>query len=141
MVKVKSLDQIRKNYRASISRVGSAYADGIDRTTEWQSRAIAGEANYNAAMQAALSNESRAKGVAKVSNDQWRSKAKSKGATRIGPGMREGVDKQARNFSPYREALTGLNLPPRGPRDGGNVARVQAVVDAMIAKRREIKGA
>ncbi|GAI70545.1 unnamed protein product, partial [marine sediment metagenome] len=42
----------------------------------------------------------------------------------------------ARNFAPYRDAIERATLPPRyAKRDPRNLARVKAVVDALIAAK------
>ncbi|GAH64795.1 unnamed protein product, partial [marine sediment metagenome] len=59
-----------------------------------------------------------------------------KGTARWGPGVSLAQDLYGRNFAPYRDAIERVTLPPRyAKRDPRNLARVKAVVDALIAAK------
>ena len=143
MVNIVPLDTIKKRYEDAASRAGTPYREGVERNTDWKARAASPEAesNYQARMQEVLANSLRQKGIEKTSQEEWKSRAATKGAAQIGGAMRASSDKQSKGFSPYHSALAGLTLPARGPRDGSNLKRVEQVMNAMIAKRKEIKGA
>lgn len=141
MVKVKSQSAIDKRYRASIGQAAGSYKDGVQATNNWQENAIAAESLYAQKVQEAIAAQRRAKAISAVSNEEWKQAASTKGAQRIAAGMEAGADKRSRNFEPYRQTLEGLQLPERTADPMTNVQnRVGGVVEALVAKKREIKG-
>lgn len=133
MVKVKSASEIDKNYRDAIGRVPGKYKSGVERTNDWQEKAAAGEDLYAAKVQEAVAARSREKGIMATTNEEWKSKAASLGAERIGRGMTENAAKRTRKFEPFRAALEGVTLPPRTADPMANVdARVKPIVEALV---------
>ena len=141
MVKIKSKEAIKKKFREAIPRVGSAYKDAVSQTTGVIAAAIAGEDLYAQKVQEAISARRRANALSRVTDADWQKAASTKGAARIGPGMSAAVDKQATNFAPFHDTLASLELPARTADPMANVtARVGGVVQALVAKKKEIKG-
>lgn len=141
MVKTKTLDQIKSNYVASVGIAAQRYAVGVQNTSGWQSAAVAGEANYEAKIQAAIANQSRVKGIQKVTDSQWQTAALQKGSQRIAGGMTAGADKQATKFAPYLQAIQSVQLPARTTDGMQNLTqRAGAIVQAMLNARKSIKG-
>ena len=132
MVKIKSKEEIKANYSGSIAVVPSRYRAGVAKTSGVIAAAIAAEDLWAAKIAEAAANRSRAKGLAKVSDEEWRRKATELGAARIGPGMTANADKQANNFEPFRSAVAALTLPARTADPIANVDRVRAVVQTMV---------
>ncbi|KKL20737.1 hypothetical protein LCGC14_2452450, partial [marine sediment metagenome] len=57
------------------------------------------------------------------------------------PGVTVAHGDYAAGFAPYQAAIAAVVLPPRyARRDPRNLARVKAVVDALIAKKLSIMG-
>lgn len=133
----KTIDQARENYVQSISIVPQRYSQGIE-GADWKkgvSNPAANE-NYKTGVQKAIADNSWKKGVDKVSNEQWKSMALSKGAQSISEGMRQGQEKYATNFSPILSAINSAvnSLPPRSTDAMNNIdARLKPVVKAAIA--------
>ncbi len=140
-MKVKSAQVADQNYRNSIAAVPGKYASGIQATNNWQEKTIAGEALYAEKVQEAIAAQRRAKAVAAVSNEDWKNKALKLGQARIAQGMTENAGKRAKNWEPYRQTLEATSLPERTADPMQNVTnRVGAVVSALVAKKKEIKG-
>lgn len=133
MVKIKSQAEIASNFVDSIPRVAAPYKKGVQNTTDWQEKAIAGQSLYEAKMQDASVLARRGKAIANVSNADWQNKAVKLGAARIGPGMLENADKRTKNYEPVRQAIEGVTLPERTADPMANIdARVKPMVQAMM---------
>ena len=113
MVDTKSLEQTNANWKGSHGRVAAAYAQGIDNTKDFQSKAIAGEENYAAGVSQAVADRSRAKGLEKISDQDWKDAAKEKGATRIAAGMKAGENKYSTGMSKNLAVINSVTIPPR----------------------------
>ena len=136
MVKVKSLADIQANYSAAASTVPQKYTKGVQQATGWQSASIAAEPLYAAAIQTAITNQSRVKGVQKVSDATWQSASLNLGAARIGPGITAAAPKQAANFAKYKAVLESITLPAKTTDPATNVQnRVIPIVTALHAAK------
>jgi len=134
MVKMPSSQQIQSRYTSAVAVVPERYKNGIEGTNDWKAKSLEGQALYTTRMQDPNVLARREKGLQKVTDQDWKGNALSKGVQRIGPGMTAGAAKQAANYEPVRKELEALTLPPRGPDAMANIdARVKPVVQA--AKR------
>jgi len=80
--------------------------------------------------------------VRKAGDEKWSRKATVNGVRNWGPGVAEAMGDYAAGFAPYREAIAATVLPPRyARRDPRNMARVTAIVTALIAKKLALMGA
>lgn len=139
MVKIKSQAEIRANFQGAIPRVAEAYKKGVQGTTDWAEKASSegAETRYAEGVQRAVAEKLRQKKVSQVSNADWQARASGPGATRIGPGMRDAVDKQARNFEPFRSLIEGIQLPERtGDAEANVLARVVPIAKALQELKR-----
>ena len=95
------------------------------------------ESRYAEGVARAVTEKLRQKKVSQVSNADWQARASGPGATRIGPGMRDAVDKQARNFEPFRSLIEGITLPERtGDAEANVLARVVPIAKALQELKR-----
>lgn len=139
MVKIKSAAAISDAYNRSIAAVGPAYQAGINNAQPWQQGALNAQELYEQRMREADVLARRAKGIAKVSDAEWKSNALNKGASRIGPGMQAGANKRATNFEPYRQAIESVTLPARTADGVTNVQnRVIPIVQALMDKKKSL---
>ena len=109
----------------------------------WKEKATSSEAEelWRAKLQEAIAAERRKKALEMVSEEEWKKMAKTKGANRIGVGMRAAVDKHAKRYAPYAEALKAVDLPPRTIDPMANIDnRLKPIVEALVAKKKELKG-
>jgi len=137
MVETKSLAQTEANWKNAIGRVPAAYADGVRNAKDVINKAIAGEALYAEKMQEAIQNQSRARGLQKVSDEDWRSAALNKGAARIGQGMTEAAPKFSKGMAQVLSVIQGVSLPARVADPVQNVQnRVVPIVEALAAMKK-----
>ena len=133
MVNVPSQAERKAAYVNSLGSVPGAYKAGIERTQGWKEKAIGGQPLYVQRMQDAQVLARREKGLAKVSESDWKAKASSLGSVRIADGMRNAADKQAANYEPIAAALRNLSLPDRTADPMANIDnRLKAVVRTAI---------
>ena len=141
MVKVKPISEAKTNYKSAAAFVPARYEAGVKRATGVIEAAIKGQALYEAKMSDPAVLARRAKALARISDEEWRRMALEKGKARIGTGMALGADKWEKEWRPYAEALSALELPERTVDPMANIDnRLKAVVSALIEKKKEIKG-
>lgn len=113
---VKTLEEARANFENSIAYIPDRYTSGVDKA-DWAgpAKSDAAEKNYADAVTKAVANKSRQKGVADVSNEDWKSAAKTKGAPIIGERIRMNLSKWAANFGPVYSTVVSkvATLPPK----------------------------
>lgn len=141
MVKVPSQDEIKKRYDAGAGRAPARYAQGVKAATGVIEAAKKGEALYGEKMTIVVAERRRLKGLEGKTDEDWRKGALEKGQQRIGPGMKAAVDKQAKNFEPYRQFISSLELPARAATGNENIEnRLKPVALGMEAKKKELLG-
>ena len=113
------------------------YTDGVQNPrTPWKGAAAAAAANHTAGLQAAIANQSFAKGVAATPDGKWAEKALSNGAARFGPGATNAQADYDKGFAPYKAVIENTVLPPRGAKgDPKNFQRVIAMGTALRNKK------
>ena len=134
-MKVKSSSEIKKNFEQSTAIVTERYKSGVS-DAQWKDSAIQGQDLYVQAMQNPTVLARRSKGINKVSDEQWRTSATTKGAPVIAQRMKDASGKQASGFEPYRVALENMTLPSRTTDPAQNVANR---VTPIAVKFRELK--
>ena len=123
-------------------RVGD-YNEGVaNPKKDWKTATAAASETFKQAMQQVIAQDLFKKGVARSSTEVWQEAAGTKGAQRWGPGVQLAESKYATNFAPYRDAIARVTLPPRfARRDPRNMARMQAVVKALVEAKERAGGA
>lgn len=135
MVPIKSIDAIAKKWAFVTPMRSGDYADGVAAPRRsWAAATKAAEGAWGDGVQRAVQRKSFSKGVAAAGDEKWQRKASTLGVQRWGPGVAEAEGDYAKGFAPFREAIASCVLPPRyARRDPRNMARVKAIVDALIA--------
>ncbi len=137
MAEIKSLSSIRDKWTRVTPGRTEDYKLGIQNPRrDWEEETKAGKDNWKAGVDAAAAKDLFAKGVTKAGTAKWRDHALKKGPGRFAEGVYiAGPDYEA-GFKPYHDAISRVDLGPRFPkRDPRNLARVKAVVDALIAEK------
>lgn len=134
-MKVKSSAEIKKNFEQSTSIVTERYKTGVA-TANWKDPSVQGQDLYVATMQNPTILARRLKGINKVSDDQYRTAATTKGAPVIAQRMKDASGKQVAGFEPYRVALENMTLPAKTTDPSQNVVNR---VSPIAVKFREIK--
>jgi hypothetical protein len=136
-VNIKGADVISKKYATRGGAAAADYAAGVAAPRQpWAASTAAAAATYASGVQQSISNGSFVKGVTAAGDAKWSRKATTVGASRYGPGVQAAQQDYAAGVAPYLSVLSSLSLPPRGPKgDPGNVQRVQAIAQALRAKK------
>ena len=142
MAYIRSFDIIANKWAEVTPLRAGDYAAGIaNPRRSWAAGAKAAEAAYEAGVAKSIAAKSFGKGVAKAGDEKWQRKAAVNGVRNWGPGVQEARNDYAAGFAPYQAAIAAVVLPPRyARRDPRNLARVKAVVDALVAKKESLMG-
>lgn len=133
MVDTKPLSEVQAKWEAGIGRAGANYKTGVTNAKNVIEKAIEAEPLFAAKMQDAIAKGSRAKGLAKVTTEQWRAAAQEKGAARIGPGMSAAKGKFNQGIGRVLSTIQGVSLPARTTDPLANVDnRVKPIVKALV---------
>ena len=137
MVKTKGIAQTQKNWEGAIGGVPEKYKVGVQGADSVIEKAIEAESLYAERVQQAIASGARVRGLQKTSTAEWKSRAMSKGATRIASGMNESKDKFQRGMSEVLNVIEGVSIAPRTADPMANVdARVKPIVAALAAMKR-----
>lgn len=141
MAAIKDLQKIGSKWTTVTPARTQDYVEGVQNPKKsWQTATKAAEGNWKQGVQAAATRGAFGKGVAASGDQAWKDGVTMKGQSRWGQGVQQSADKYQAGFAPYHQAISSVNLPPRGPRrDPRNLERVKAVVDAMV-KVKEARG-
>lgn len=136
-MKVKDAAQSAAKFKTRAMAAGADYAAGVKAAGgEWQANAAAAGENYASGVQAAIGRGAFAKGVQQAGSEKYTRNASGIGAQRYPQGVGNAEGDWARGVQPYLETLRNLTPPPRRPKgDPGNYARVQAVGEALRARK------
>jgi len=131
---VKDMSRITEKFVRKTAAAGPDYESGVTNPrVDWQAATKAAEANYDAGVTAGIAKKRFGKGVDKAGTAKYLRGAREKGVARYPAGVAAGAGDYAAGFEPFRAALASTVLPPRrARRDPGNLARVSAVMTAMI---------
>jgi len=142
MADIRSIDHIANKWATVTPMRVDDYASGIaNPRTSWAAATKAAEAAYEDGVKQSMLRKAFGRGVTKAGDAKWSRKASVNGVRNWGPGVMEAKGDYAAGFGPYRDAIHAVVLPPRyARRDPRNLARVKAVVDALIAKKLAIMG-
>ncbi len=137
MVKTKGITATMDNYRGAVGRVPAAYKAGVEAATDWQANALAADQLYREKLQESFANNSRSRGIQRVSDAEWKRAASEKGASRIGAGMNASMAKYQQAMAEVLSVIEGVSLAPRTADPIANVdGRVKPIVQALSDYRR-----
>lgn len=133
MPKIKSLDRIRKKWVDSTQANQAEYEEGVrNPKKDWATETTAAASNYATGIQKAIADKRFEKGVSKAGTSKWQEKTLEKGPTRWAQGVALSASEYEQGFAKYHAIISGLTLPPRGPKgDPKNIQRVAVIADAL----------
>lgn len=136
-IKIKDLGALSAKFVRNAGNATQDYKDGVGGAgADWLAQTSASEPNYEMGVQDAIGRKAFGKGVQAAGASKYTNNAVALGSTRYQGGINNAKDAWARGFAPYAQVLTGLSLPPKGPRRSPqNQARSNAVAVALGAKR------
>jgi hypothetical protein len=113
------------------------YADGVNTTSRsWQAAASAGKGAWQQGVTAAAGRGAYERGVMAAGDARWKRNTLAKGPDRFASGVNVASGDFAQAIGPVLEAISRVDLPPRGPRGSqGNYARVSAIGQALAKLR------
>lgn len=137
MVPTKPMSEIAEKYKTVTPTKAQFYKQGIERPdSDWESATLAAVDTYNNAMAASIAEGRMPAGVRKAGNAKHKRKSLEVGVSRYGPGVVAGAEDYAKNFAPYRDTISALELPARGPRgDPANNRRIDTITQALHEQR------
>ena len=143
MAAIRTVDQIARKWATVTPQRSADYEAGVrEPRSDWARSTLAASDAWKAGIQAAIASGSFTKGVSKTGTAGWQAGAVTKGVSRWGPGVSLAQEKYMSAFAPFREAIARVVLPPRfARRDPRNLARVNAVVDALVKAKVGASGA
>lgn len=142
MAQIKSMDAIASKWATVTPLRSGDYLEGIRNPRRpWAASTVAAESAWGSGVQQAVQRHSFSAGVRSAGDEKWFRKASVEGFARWGPGVQGAEGDYLAGFAPYHQAIAAVVLPPRyARRDPRNMARVQAIVDAMIAVKNQLSG-
>lgn len=137
MAAIRSASDISKKWAEVTPGRANQYEQGVrNPVRDYAANAQAGNEAWKSGTQAAIARDGFKKGVAKAGTAKWQDRAIKLGPSRFGPGVQAAQGDYESGFAPYREAIAGVALPPRGPRRSPqNLQRVNAMVTALSQRK------
>lgn len=130
-IKIKDVGTLAQKFVKRAGAAGADYAAGVQNPKkDWQANTSASAPVWAQAVQTAAANGRFGAGVAKAGNAKWMANSAGKGAQRYPQGVGAAAGAWQAGVQPYIQALSTLDLPPRGVK-GTNIQRVAAVNDAL----------
>ena len=134
---IKAMDKIASKWKANVATSVDDYQKSIPPAAQsWYDNTMAAKERYVAALQASFANDSFAKGLAAAGQAKWASRCLLIGATRWVQGVATATPAYIAGFTPYRDIIAGLTLPPRY--ETGNILnyeRVKVIGQALHARK------
>lgn len=127
------MPRVRQDADKWVRNAGQAagdYAAGAAAPRVSQSQAAAAAADTYITAVTASGADGYKRGVEKAGDGKWRDGVEKKGRARYGQGVALAKDRYNSGFAPYKSAIEGVTLQPRGPK-GSNYGRVQQIGDAL----------
>lgn len=137
MAEIKSISAIREKWARVTPMRAEDYKLGVaNPKRDWADETEAAKGNWKMGIDQAATKDLFAKGVRQAGTGKWRSAALEKGPGRFAEGVMLAESEYEKGFAPYHAAIERADLGPRFPRrDPRNLARVKAVVDALVAEK------
>jgi len=133
MANIKSLDRISGKWKRVASGAQAEYEEGVrNPRADWADQTKKAESAYEQGIQAAIGRKAFGKGVTQAGTAKWQTNAIEKGPQRFSQGVALAEQAYETGFAPYREVISRLTLPARGPKgDPKNIQRVTTVAKAL----------
>jgi len=137
MAEIKSIAAIQEKWGRVTPGRTEDYTLGVrNPKRDWAQAASASKESHKAAMAAAATADSYAKGVTKAGTARWQDRATRKGPSRFAEGVIVGAPDYGAGFAPYADAIKATSLPVRFPRgDLRNLDRVKIISQALRKKK------
>jgi hypothetical protein len=140
MAAIRGLDVISRKWSRVSSASGPSYEEGVTNPVrDFMAGALAANDAWKAGTNAAVAGDRFATGVRRASTAKWQRNAIAKGPARFAQGVQIAQPDYEAGFAPYREAISAVQLPPRGARRSPqNLQRVATMVQAIATKKEQM---
>jgi hypothetical protein len=134
MAAIPTIDEIASKWTRVTPTRNTDYQLGIEAPgVDWKTATSAANDAYKTGVQTAITEDRFNKGVGKAGTTKWQTNTLAKGINRWSEGIQLSGPAYSAGFGPFVNAIKALVLPPRfARRDPRNLARVNAVVNAMV---------
>lgn len=117
MAEIKTISAIQEKWGRVTPGRTEDYTLGVrNPKRDWAQAATAAKESHKAAMTAAATADSYAKGISKAGTARWQDRAVRKGPSRFAEGVVVGAPDYGAGFAPYAETIKATTLPVRFPR-------------------------
>jgi hypothetical protein len=132
-IPLRPLDQVKTKWKNRASAAAPDYTAGVTAPLrDWAANATAASGAWKQGVTDAAGRNAFEKGVRRAGTAKWQAKAVSLGARRYPEGVAAAEADYESGFKPFYEALSKIDLPPRGPRgDPRNYERVKTIGDTL----------
>lgn len=121
MVETKGISATKENYEKAIPYVAEKYGNGVANAKDVIKKSIDAEKLYAAQMQKSIAEKRRAEGLKKITDEDWKNAAISKGKARIGGGMAASLPKYEDKMGKVLNTIESTVIPERTADIGQNV--------------------
>jgi len=137
MAAIRSATDIAKKWADVTPGRAAQYETGVKNPIrDYAANAQAANDAWKAGVNGAVARDGFKRGVAKAGTAKWQDRSIKLGTARYGPGVQAAQSDYEMGFAPFREAIAGVVLPPRGPRRSPqNLQRVNAMVTALSMRK------
>jgi hypothetical protein len=137
--KVPAISDIADKWTRRASSAGPEYEAGVrNPSVDWAQATGAAKASYQQGVTQAIARDAYGKGVTAAGTGKWQERAIGKGPARYAQGVQIGAPDYSRRFAPYAEAMSRVDLPPRGPVGSeANLNRMTPIPRALAALKRK----
>jgi len=134
-ISLRPLDKIVEKWKNRATAAGPDYTFGVQNPlNDWATQAQAAADAWRAGVTDAAGRDAYRKGVARTGTQKWQRKAVELGSRRYPEGVAAGAQDYKAEFAPYYDALSKIELPPRGARgDPKNLERVRVIMQTLRA--------
>lgn len=141
MAQIKSAARSSEKWKRQSAAARPEYETGVRETKkDWAQNTLDATTNYETAVQEAIGDKRFQGGVQRAGTTKWREQTLKKGPTRWTEGIAGATDAYEKGFAPFRAAIEGLTLPPRGPKGSPqNLLRVAAIAQLLHETKLALK--
>ena len=132
-MEIKPLSKIADKWGTNSALAGDSYRDGVQSPRRsWAASAAAADQARRDGLAAADARNAFVNGVNQAGDTKWKNNATVLGPARFRQGVSNAKPSFQAGFSKYHGVISGVTLPPRGPKGSPeNIERVRAVADAL----------
>ncbi len=142
MGEIRELSEISRRWKEASSQKANEYLLGVQNPRRsWAEAAAKAEDSYKDAIIKAANEGRFGKGIKKVGDAKWLTRAVQLGAQRYVPGVQIAEEAHRLGFEPYHGVIKSLTYPPRfATGDPRNLDRVKVGAAALRQKKLQLLG-